>query len=97
MMADFWIVTGRTYMRHGSHDAAETERARLAALVPTKSFTVLRCKSDTRPRPDTRAYIAKLEAELQKLRTEHAALLMAAAIGKTAADNGPVPLTGKRT
>jgi hypothetical protein len=64
-MADYWIVTTRTYHRHDSAEAAYMERRRLAALDPKKTFKVVRCKTHPqrgRAIADVRAFLERLAA-----------------------------------
>lgn len=51
---DFWIVTKKKYLKHGTLESAEAERDRLKRGFPDLVFHVHHCRSDLRARVNNR-------------------------------------------
>ena len=66
-MSDRWIVTGFAFVQHDTLARAITERDRLAAKVPRRTFTIMRVKN-TLPASESRKVIDELRANIAMLR-----------------------------
>ncbi len=63
---EYWIVTNYKFHQHDSQELAEAERDRLTALVPGKSFRLLRVKRSLK-KSDAHVLIPALIAALQEI------------------------------
>jgi hypothetical protein len=63
--SDYWIVTTFPFVEHKTLERAEKEAARLREKVPSKTFSIIRCKRDLRPsaeKAELGARVLRLEA-----------------------------------